>query len=172
MASDGLVARGPAYGVPATRVDGNDAWAIRSAVQKARKMALEQNTPVLIEAITYRMGHHSTSDDSLRYRQQGEMEFWKEQDNPILRMRNFLKKQNWYTDEQEEELRKVSRKEVLAALKAAENAPKLGVADMFEDVYDVLVTPTSSLSCLPLPVHLHVGSERWLVLCDSSRRTC
>lgn len=138
MASDGLVVRGPAYGVPATRVDGNDAWAIRSAVAKARKMALEENTPVLIEAITYRMGDHSTSDDSLRYRQQGEMEFWKEQDNPILRMRNFLKKQNWYTDEQEEELRKKSRKEVLAALQKAEKAPKLGVADMFEDVYDVL----------------------------------
>ena len=51
MASDGIVARGPAYGVPATRVDGNDIWAVRSAVAKARKMALEENTPVMIEAI-------------------------------------------------------------------------------------------------------------------------
>jgi 2-oxoisovalerate dehydrogenase E1 component alpha subunit len=138
MASDGIVARGPAYGVPATRVDGNDIWAVRSAVAKARKMALEENTPVMIEAITYRMGHHSTSDDSLRYRQQGEMEFWKEQDNPMLRMRNFLKKRGWYTDEQEEELRKQCRKEVLAALNSAEKAPKLGVHEMFEDVYDVM----------------------------------
>ena len=138
MASDGIVARGPAYGVPASRVDGNDIFAVRSAVSKARKLALEQETPVLIEAITYRMGHHSTSDDSLRYRQQGEMEFWKEQDNPILRMRNFLKKRGWHTDEQEERLRKKSRKQVLSALSAAEKAPKLGVAEMFEDVYDVL----------------------------------
>lgn len=138
MASDGIVARGPAYGVPAVRVDGNDIFAVRSAVAKARRLALEENTPVLIEAITYRMGHHSTSDDSLRYRQQGEMEFWKEQDNPILRMRTFLKKRGWYTDEQEEGLRKETRKQVLSALSAAEKAPKLGVAHMFDDVYDVL----------------------------------
>ena len=93
---------------------------------------------MLIEAITYRMGHHSTSDDSLRYRQQGEMEFWKEQDNPILLMRNFLKKRGWYTEEQEDALRKESRSQVLSALNAAEKAPKLGVAQMFDDVYDVL----------------------------------
>ena len=68
MASDGIVARGPAYGVPAVRVDGNDVWAVRAAVAEARRMALEESTPVLVEAITYRMGHHSTSDDSQRYR--------------------------------------------------------------------------------------------------------
>merc|ERR1712146_424928 len=102
------------------------------------KLALEEQTPVMIEAITYRMGHHSTSDDLMRYRQQGEMEFWKEQDNPILRMRNFLTKRGWYSEEQEQELRQQSRKQVLYALTAAEKEPKLGVAEMFEDVYDVL----------------------------------
>ena len=53
-------------------------------------------------------------------------------------MRTFLKKRGWYTDEQEEGLRKETRKQVLSALSAAEKAPKLGVAHMFDDVYDVL----------------------------------
>ena len=157
MASDGIVARGPAYGVPAVRVDGNDVWAVRAAVAEARRMALEESTPVLVEAITYRMGHHSTSDDSQRYRpvrsprlrappglalllwqpvltvrrlspfcvQDGEQDFWKEQDNPILRMRNYLKLQGWYTDEEEQELRDLSRKQVLEALVAAEKIAPL-----------------------------------------------
>ena len=59
-------------------------------------------------------------------------------DIEITMIQNFLKKRGWYTDEQEEELRKESRQHVLSALSSAEKAPKLGVAEMFEDVYDVL----------------------------------
>lgn len=58
MAGDGIVCRGPAYGVPATRVDGNDIWAVRAAVAEARSRALTDGGPVLVEAITYRVGHH------------------------------------------------------------------------------------------------------------------
>jgi len=147
MASDGIVARGPAYGVPAVRVDGNDVWAVRAAVAEARRMALEESTPVLVEAITYRMGHHSTSDDSQRYRPDGELDFWKEQDNPILRMRNYLKLQGWYTDEEEQELRDLSRQQVLEALVAAEKIAPLSPDEMFDDVYD------------ELPLHLQEQKE-------------
>ena len=86
-----IVARGPAYGIPACQVDGNDVWAVYEAVAAARKLAVERNTPVLIEAITYRMGHHSTSDDSSCYWQQNEIDFWRESDNPIQRMQLYLK---------------------------------------------------------------------------------
>lgn len=51
---DGIAARGPAYGIPAFRVDGNDILAVYQVTKKARELALEKNTPVLIEAITYR----------------------------------------------------------------------------------------------------------------------
>lgn len=49
-------------------MDGNDLLAVYNATAAARKMALEENKPVLIEAMTYRLGHHSTSDDSTAYR--------------------------------------------------------------------------------------------------------
>jgi 2-oxoisovalerate dehydrogenase E1 component alpha subunit len=54
------------------RVDGNDVLAVYNVVKEARKRAIEKSTPVLIEALTYRIGHHSTSDDSSAYRSKNE----------------------------------------------------------------------------------------------------
>merc|ERR1719500_1703715 len=59
---DGIAVRGPAYGMSTIRVDGNDVLAVYNAVKAAREMAITENKPVLIEAMTYRIGHHSTSD--------------------------------------------------------------------------------------------------------------
>jgi 2-oxoisovalerate dehydrogenase E1 component alpha subunit len=56
----------------------------------ARKLAVEEHRPVLIEAMTYRIGHHSTSDDSSAYRSKKEVENWKRLDNPIVRFRKWL----------------------------------------------------------------------------------
>ena len=56
------------YGMPCIRIDGNDTLAVVEATREARRMIMEEGTPVLIEAMTYRVGHHSTSDDSTRYR--------------------------------------------------------------------------------------------------------
>ena len=56
------------YGMPCIRIDGNDTLAVVEATREARRMIMEEETPVLIEAMTYRVGHHSTSDDSTRYR--------------------------------------------------------------------------------------------------------
>ena len=65
---DGIAVRGPAYGMSTIRVDGNDVLAVYNATQAAREIAEKENKPVLIEAMTYRIGHHSTSDDSSAYR--------------------------------------------------------------------------------------------------------
>ena len=59
------------------RVDGNDVLAVYSAVKEARRRAIEGSKPVLVEAMTYRVGHHSTSDDSFAYRARQEVEDWK-----------------------------------------------------------------------------------------------
>jgi 2-oxoisovalerate dehydrogenase E1 component alpha subunit len=67
---DGIVSRAPGYGMHAIRVDGNDALAVFAATQEARAIALRDSRPVLIEAMTYRVGHHSTSDDWSRYARQ------------------------------------------------------------------------------------------------------
>ncbi|VDM54036.1 unnamed protein product [Angiostrongylus costaricensis] len=64
---DGIAGKGAGYGLHTIRVDGNDVFAVYNATKAARKLAVE-NKPVLIEAMTYRLGHHSTSDDSSFYR--------------------------------------------------------------------------------------------------------
>ena len=64
----GIASRGIGYGIPAIRFDGNDLFAVYNATKAARKLAVEQQRPVVMEAMTYRVGHHSTSDDSTAYR--------------------------------------------------------------------------------------------------------
>lgn len=73
---DGIASRAAGYGMMVVRVDGNDLLAVRKTVQEAKKLALEKGRPVLIEAMTYRQGHHSTSDDSTRYRPLEEIKSW------------------------------------------------------------------------------------------------
>lgn len=73
---DGLAARGPGYGTLTIRVDGNDALAVRYAVREARRRAVEGSRPVLVELMTYRVGHHSTSDDSGSYRPKSSVDEW------------------------------------------------------------------------------------------------
>lgn len=63
---DGIVSRAIGYGMHAIRVDGNDLLAVYNATKAAREICLKEQRPVLIEAMTYRIGHHSTSDDSTR----------------------------------------------------------------------------------------------------------
>jgi len=64
--------------MPSIRVDGNDLLAVYFATQEARRLIIRDKRPVLIEAISYRVGDHSTSDFSQRYRDEKEMEKWTE----------------------------------------------------------------------------------------------
>ena len=75
-AGDGIASRGPGYGLDTIRVDGNDALAVLTAVREARKRAVEGKKGILVEAMTYRVGHHSTSDDSSKYRPIEEVQEW------------------------------------------------------------------------------------------------
>lgn len=70
---DGIVSRAAGYGMHGIRVDGNDVLAMYSATAEARRLCLTENKPVLMEAMTYRLGHHSTSDDWSRYRSSSEV---------------------------------------------------------------------------------------------------
>jgi 2-oxoisovalerate dehydrogenase E1 component alpha subunit len=89
-AGDGIAVRGVAYGMPTIRVDGNDIFAIYAATKKAREMIIRDKRPCLIEAISYRVGDHSTSDNSATYRTDEEMKKWKSTidnfGNPIYRL--------------------------------------------------------------------------------------
>jgi 2-oxoisovalerate dehydrogenase E1 component alpha subunit len=147
---DGIISRAPGYGIAAIRVDGNDLLAVHSAIQRARAYAVVNNAPVMVECMTYRQTHHSTSDDSARYRSKDEVHSWTTDDgvDPINRLLNFMilqkQEQNDALSSQQAEkivmeeyahLCQEERKKVLQALDKAEHCPKPGLDTMFEDVY-------------------------------------
>uniref|UniRef100_A0A8D1XPD9 2-oxoisovalerate dehydrogenase subunit alpha n=1 Tax=Sus scrofa TaxID=9823 RepID=A0A8D1XPD9_PIG len=132
---DGIAARGPGYGILSIRVDGNDVFAVYNATKEARRRAVAENQPFLIEAMTYRIGHHSTSDDSSVYRSVDEVSYWDKQDHPISRLRHYLQSRGWWDDEQEKAWRKQSRKKVMEAFQQAERKLKPNPNLLFSDVY-------------------------------------
>ncbi|KAI9712800.1 MAG: hypothetical protein M1820_001422 [Bogoriella megaspora] len=133
---DGIASRGVGYGIDTIRVDGNDILAVREATQQARDLCLQDGgRPVLIEAMSYRVSHHSTSDDSFAYRAKVEVEDWKRRDNPITRWRKFMESKGWWDETRERDTRSATRKAVLAAFNRAETEQKPPLRSMFEDVY-------------------------------------
>ncbi|MHC4711109.1 MAG: thiamine pyrophosphate-dependent enzyme, partial [Planctomycetota bacterium] len=84
-----LARRGPGFGVPAIRVDGNDVLAMIVATTQAVERARSGDGPTLIEAVTYRMSLHTTADDPTVYRSDEEVERWKPKD-PLLRFESYL----------------------------------------------------------------------------------
>ena len=133
FASDGVAPRGTAYGIPSVRVDGNDVFAVYEAVTAARELCLKEG-PVLIELMTYRMSHHSTSDDSTRYRAAAEIDR-NEKMCPIKRLGKYLVSEKLITEEREEAVRKQSRHDVMTALKVSEKKKRAAIKEMFTDVY-------------------------------------
>lgn len=133
---DGIAGRGPAYGMATIRIDGNDVFAVYNATQKAREICIKQSRPVLIEAMTYRIGHHSTSDDSSAYRSVDEVRHWDQKEHPIARFANYLGQKGYWDAEKEKAWKDSSRKEVMAAFARAEKKLKPRWQEMFNDVYD------------------------------------
>lgn len=134
FAGDGIASRGLGYGVKTIRVDGNDPLAVFAATQRAREIALEERCPVLIEAMTYRLAAHSTSDDPTGYRSRDEEDQWRAKD-PIARMAKWLQSKGWYDEKANKQLIDETRQEVLKQLKAAEKVPVNPIEDIVNDVY-------------------------------------
>ena len=88
-ASETIAIKGRAYGMPSIRVDGNDVLAVYEATRAAVERARRGEGPTLIEALTYRLGAHSTSDDPSKYRDESITEEWKTR-CPIARFRSLL----------------------------------------------------------------------------------
>ena len=132
---DGIVSRGPGYGMASLRIDGNDVFAVYEATKYARELAMEESRPVLIEAMTYRQGHHSTSDDSTRYREIDEIQSWQKNNDPVMRLRLYMEDLGCWDEEKDLALTKKMRKEVLKALSNAETKDFAPLSSVFEDVY-------------------------------------
>ncbi|MBY6096852.1 thiamine pyrophosphate-dependent dehydrogenase E1 component subunit alpha [Ferrimonas balearica] len=135
FAGDGIAPRGVGYGIKTIRVDGNDMLAVLAATQQARAIALSEQCPVLIEAMTYRLGAHSSSDDPTGYRSREEEAKWREHD-PVLRYKLWLINKGWWSEAEDEALYQTYREEVLAAVKVAEKIPAPGLDTLVSDVYD------------------------------------
>lgn len=133
---DGIASRGVGYGIKTIRIDGNDLLAVYAATKAARDYAVAHNAPVLIEAMSYRLGAHSTSDDPTGYRSKEEEAKWATKD-PVLRYKHWLTKKGWWDDAQENKLYAQYREEILAQMKAAEKRLVNKIDDIITDVFDV-----------------------------------
>jgi len=133
-ASETFGIKAVAYGMPYLRCDGNDAFAVIAAVRKAIAHASAGRGPMLIEALTYRLSGHSTSDDPKAYREEADVERWRQTD-PLLRLREHLEHNQLWNRDQHSSFEDNLEKEFLAAVAQAEAAPSPSVDSMFDDVY-------------------------------------
>lgn len=134
FASEGIAPKAEGYGISGYRVDGNDFFAVYDAVAKGRQEALDGKGPVLIEAMTYRMGAHSTSDDPSRYRKEEEVEKWKEK-CPICRLRTYLEKKKLWDEKKEKEWLDVIAQEIDEAIETAKKTSPPPLTSLIEHVY-------------------------------------
>ena len=136
FAGDGIAPRALGYGMHTIRVDGNDILAVYAATVEARRIAVEENEPVLIESMSYRLAAHSSSDDPSGYRSKKEEELWASKD-PLNRMKQWLLLQKWWSEDEDKTLYEIERRDVLATLKESEKHPIPKLDELITDVYDV-----------------------------------
>ncbi|KAK7905503.1 hypothetical protein LTR67_000226 [Exophiala xenobiotica] len=133
---DGIASRAVGYGIETLRVDGTDIFAVYQATKEARRRALEDGgRPILLELMSYRISHHSTSDDSFAYRSLDEVHPWKSRSNPIALLKKWLEQKSLWNDDLEKEIRAQIRRDILSELKSAEKEKKPPLSSIFDDVY-------------------------------------
>lgn len=132
-----LAQKAYAYGFEGVQVDGNDIFAVYRATRDALTKARDGGGPTFIECVTYRMAHHTTADDSTRYRHDREVEAWKPKD-PLLRLRLFMEKRGFWTEQYHREVEERSTAAVDAAVKKEEALPRPQPEDMFSFTYAAL----------------------------------
>jgi 2-oxoisovalerate dehydrogenase E1 component alpha subunit len=122
------------YGMPGLRCDGNDVFACYAAMRQALRHAREGNGPYLVEAVTYRMEAHTTSDDPTRYRDPAELEQWRARD-PIVRFSRYLRDRGLLDDQTEAAVAKAATAEAQTARAAIYEAPHGDPLELFSHVY-------------------------------------
>ncbi|HAN31975.1 MAG TPA: 3-methyl-2-oxobutanoate dehydrogenase [Myxococcales bacterium] len=133
-AAPSLALKAIGYGLAGVRVDGNDALAVTRVVKAAAAQARAGGVPVFIEALTYRVGAHTTSDDPSRYRDESITDRWRELD-PIVRLERYLARQGVLAEDQVNSWRDDCDREVRGLLEDVESLPAPQLLSLFEDVY-------------------------------------
>ncbi len=129
-ASPTIAQKAVAYGFPGVQVDGNDVLAVYAAAKEACDKARAGGGPTLIEAFTYRMGDHTTSDDASRYRGAEEVREWERRD-PLERFRRYLESRGLWNDRDEAAAKETSTARVEDAVAKAEAGPPATLEDLF-----------------------------------------
>jgi 2-oxoisovalerate dehydrogenase E1 component alpha subunit len=129
-----LYQRARGYGFPGVRVDGNDVLACLAVTRAALEHAKGGAGPTLVEAFTYRMGAHTTSDDPTKYRSEEEREAWSAKD-PILRLRRYLERERLADDAFFAELEEESEALGKRVREAVRSMPDPDPMAIFDNVY-------------------------------------
>ncbi len=133
-ASATFAVKAHAYGLPGVRVDGNDVLALHAAISEACARARRGEGPTFIEAVTYRIGAHSSSDDPSLYRSEEEVAYWRRRD-PIVRFERYMRARGLVTDESRTALERELTEEILRAIRNVETVPPPDRETLFDDVY-------------------------------------
>ena len=134
MANVRIVDRAAGYGMHGVRVDGNDLVATWAAAKEAVARARAGEGPTLLEAMTYRIAPHTTSDDPGRYRDEEESKR-RAAEEPLVRLRAALRSLGVLTDEVEAQVQAELEQELKEALEVADAAPDIDPAEIVEHVY-------------------------------------
>jgi 2-oxoisovalerate dehydrogenase E1 component alpha subunit len=129
-----LYQRARGFGFPGVRVDGNDVFACLAVTRQAMQAAREGQGPTLIEAFTYRMGAHTTTDDPTRYRLSAELESWKLKD-PIERVKQYLIRSSLAKEDFFTEIAQEADQVGARVRKACLEMPDPDPLSMFDHVY-------------------------------------
>lgn len=141
-AADTIAQKAVAYGMPGVQADGNDAFAMYRATEEALERARAGGGPTLIEAHTYRMTDHTTSDDAKRYRPGEDLELWSARD-PIARLAAYMKKSGILDEAEEQRIAEQAGEKVAAAVAAYEALEPASPEEMFAHMY---AEPTPELA--------------------------
>lgn len=134
-ASQTIAEKAIAYGMPGVRVDGNDVFAVFDATREAVHRARTGDGPTLIDAVTYRMGPHTTADDPARYRSEEDREDWLRRD-PIERLRVYLSERGRWDEEWQERIETQAAMEIERAIALAESLEPPTAEEMFGAMFE------------------------------------
>jgi pyruvate dehydrogenase E1 component alpha subunit len=134
-ASETFAQKALAYGMPTVQVDGNDIFAMYKSTREAWDRARAGGGPSFIEAITYRLGDHTTADDARRYRPAAELEAAAGRD-PLPRTRKYLESRGIWDDSQQTKAQEKAKVLVHEVVQAALNVSKPSTDDIFDFVFE------------------------------------
>ena len=126
-----------AYDIPTIRVDGNDVFAVYKVTRDAIDRARDGEGPAFIEAVTYRLGDHTTADDARRYRDQAGFEAAQSRD-PLVRTRKYLESKQLWDDPKQAKLEERATRIVREVIDAAMNIDPPAVEDLFRYTFEEL----------------------------------